>query len=224
MRRSSSRFAIGFVVLAALASAATVAALGAATGIDLSSGGIGSPPPDFEFRRADNRADEWTVVADPTASGGLAIERIGREPSEDRHSLAIYMPLSLKNADVSASFNLVSGAFPNAGIALRLASPDDYLLVVATSLEGRVDLFRVVDGNEERIAGVEADVMADHWQLIRVVVEDDHITVWLDHQLLFQAWDRTFLKDGRIALWAEEDSTTRFHRIEITALPYTEHD
>jgi hypothetical protein len=39
---------------------------------------------------------------------------------------------------------------------------------------------------------------------------------------LFTGWDQTFLADGRIGLWTQEDNVTRFDQFEITALPWSE--
>ena len=187
--------------------------------------GIGVSPADFEFWRTGAGAvGDWAVVRDSTSSVGAAIEQSSGDHAENRYPLAIYKPLALKNVEVSTSFKLVSGTAPTAGIAVRLVNAGSYYVVAANALEGRVDLFRFVDGRRERIAGTEGEVVRNHWQMLRVAVEDDHVTVSLDEQLLFKAWDRTFLKDGRVALWTEEDTVARFDRLEIARLPWSEHD
>jgi len=131
---------------------------------------------------------------------------------------------SLKNVEISASIKLISGAAPTAGIAVRLMNAGNYYVVAANALEGRIDLYRFSGGQRERIAGTEADVARNHWQTLRIEVEGDHITVSLDGQLLFKAWDRGFLNDGHIALWTEEDTVARFDRIEINDHPWSERD
>ena len=40
--------------------------------------------------------------------------------------------------------------------------------------------------------------------------------------LLFTVWDQTFLTNGRIGLWTQEDNVTRFDQFEIAALPWSE--
>jgi hypothetical protein len=44
----------------------------------------------------------------------------------------------------------------------------------------------------------------------------------MDNVPLFTASDRTFLVDGRMGFWTEEDNTTRFDSLEIAALPWLE--
>jgi hypothetical protein len=92
----------------------------------------------------------------------------------------------------------------------------------ALALEARVDLCRVVNGEIERIEGVDADVYADHWQTIELEMEGDRFAVSLDGKLLFTAWDRTFPGDGQVALRTDEDNTTRFDQIKINQLPWSE--
>jgi len=197
----------------------------AANRVDFTQNGIGAPPADFDFwRTGGGSVGNWAVVRDTTAGTGAAIEQSSRDTTENRYLLAIYKPASLKNVDVSASFKVISGASQSAGLAVRLTSASDYYIVAANALEGRVDFYRFKDGKRERIAGTEADVARDHWQSLRVVVDGDHVTVSLDEQLLFRAWDRAFLNDGNIALWTEEDTVARFDLIEISAHPWTERD
>jgi hypothetical protein len=94
--------------------------------------------------------------------------------------------------------------------------------VTANALEDRVDLARVQDGRKRRIGGTDADVILDHWQVLGVRAENDRFSVYLDGRPLFTVSDRTFPKEGRIGLWTEEDNVTRFDRLEITALPWSE--
>lgn len=213
-------------LLAFTANAANETAVRAGvTKIDFAQNGIGAPPEDFEFSRTGNGPPgDWAVVRDVTAGGGAAIEQSSRDPTENRYPLAIYKPASVKNLELSASIKVIAGAAQTAGLAVRLMSPGNYYAVALNALEGRVDLYRFRDGRRERIAGIEADVARDHWQSLRLVVEGDHVTVSLDEELLFKAWDRTFLNDGYIALWTEEDTVARFDRLEITAYPWTERD
>jgi hypothetical protein len=45
--------------------------------IDFAKSAIGSPPSDFEFQRTgEGDLGQWTLVRDPTAAGGVAIEHV----------------------------------------------------------------------------------------------------------------------------------------------------
>jgi hypothetical protein len=211
---------------AALLTACAVApafAVDARVSVDLGEHRIGAPPEDFEFAiTGHGQPGQWTVVRDTTAADGVAIEQSSIDPTENRYPLAIYAPLSLKDFEVSVRFKILKGAMETAGIAARFVDADNYYVVSASALEERVDLFRVVNGKTERIWGTDAGVTRYHWHKLGLVAEHDQFTVFLDDTWLFTAQYRTFLADGRIGLWTEEDNVTRFDRLEITPLPWSE--
>ena len=188
--------------------------------IDFVSNGIGVPPTDFEFwRTGDGDVGQWAVVRDTTAVAGASIEQFSMDKTEDRFPVAIYKPISAKNAEVSMHFKLVSGTMQSAGVAVRLTSASNYYVVRVSALEARVDLLRVIEGKIKRIAGADAGVMRNRWHTLGVVAENDRFTISLDNRSVFTAEDRTFLGDGHIALWTEGENVTRFEEIEITPLP-----
>ena len=185
--------------------------------------GIGVPPEDFDFEiTGEGQPGQWSVVRDVTAIHGVAFEQSNTDPTENRFPLAIYKPLSLKNLAASIRLKLINGATQTAGLAFRFVNADNYYVVSASALEERIDLFRVFGGKMQRIGGAEADVALNHWHKLGLVAQGDHFTVSLDNAWLFTAWDRTFLTDGRIGLWTEEDNVTRFDQFEIKALPWSE--
>jgi hypothetical protein len=200
------------------------AAEDATTRIDIAKNGLGIPPGDFEFARSgEGDLGRWTVVRDPTAIKGLAIEHESTDQHEERFPLAIYKPLSMENVAVSVRFKIVSGTMLSAGLALSLRNPASYYAVSASALEQRVDLLLVMNGTVKRIeTGSEVNIERDRWHTLKVTLDDDHFVVALDNTVLFTAYDRTRMKDGRIALWTREDGITRFDQIEIRPLPNTE--
>jgi hypothetical protein len=187
--------------------------------IDFKGNGIGVPPADFEFwRTGQGGAGQWAVVRDATAAAGASIEQFSADQSKDRFPLAIYKPISTKNVAVRAHFKLISGPMQSAGLAFRLTSASNYYLVRASALKEQVELLRVTDGTIEQIAGVDAEVVQDHWQTLGIVAEDDRFTISLDGNWILTVWDKTFARDGHVALWTEDDNVTRFEEIQITPL------
>jgi hypothetical protein len=195
----------------------------ATTKIDIAKNVVGAPPVDFEFARTgEGDLGQWIVVRDPTAIDGVAIEHLSTDQHDDRFPLAIYQPLNLENVEVSVHFKIISGTMKTAGIAVCLRNPGGYYAVSANALERRVDLLLFSNGKTERLDGAEADVTLDSWHTLGVTVNDDHFSVSLDKKVLFTTFDRTRMKDGRIALWTQEDNITRFDQIEIRPLPSPE--
>ena len=220
--------------IATLAAAAFTAALVAAPAtrslvvhagpaVDTGKEDVGAPPVDFEFlRTGGGEPGQWTVVPDTTAVEGTAIEHVSVDPREDRYPLAIYAPLSPRDARISVRFKIIKGSMQTAGLVARFVDADNYYLVSPNALEERVDLFRVQNGRMERIWGTDADVGRYHWQTLDLIVEHDQFTVALDKKWLFTASDRAFLGAGRIGLRTEEDNVTRFDQLEIKPLPSSE--
>ncbi|HEY7299005.1 MAG TPA: hypothetical protein VH684_13945 [Xanthobacteraceae bacterium] len=189
------------------------------TRIEIPKNGIGLPPSEFEFQRTgEGNLGIWKVVLDDTATGGTAIEHLSTDQHEDRFPLAIYKPLSAESVQVNLRLKIVSGVSPTAGIAVSLRNPDNYYAVSVNALEQRVDLFLFSGGKSKRIDGAETNVMWNRWHSLGVIVNDDHFSVSLDRKTLFTGFDRTRMKDGRVALWTQEDNVTRFNQIEIRVL------
>ena len=182
---------------------------------------LGKPPANFDFARTGQGGPgQWVVVSDPTASGGQAIEQSSTDRTDYRFPLAIYTPVSAKNADVSVRFKSVAGKVDQAaGIAMRLIDGDNYYVVRANALEDNVRFYRIVKGTREQLEGANLKVSANEWHTLGLKAEGEHFTIIFDGKQLFTASDRTFAAAGRVALWTKADSVTRFDRIEIAPLP-----
>jgi hypothetical protein len=224
LTRSVARFAAIIGVAAPFAWGGTgLAAEDAATTIDLGKSAIGSPPSGFDFQRTgQGELGQWTLVHDPTAAGGLAIEHVSTDQHDDRFPLAIYQPIASENLEVKVRLKIVSGPSLTAGFAVSLRNPNSYYAISANAFEQRVDLLLFADGNASRVEGAEAEVMPDRWHTLGVTLNDDHFKVFFDGKVLFTAFERTRMKGGHIALWTQEDNVTRFDRIDVHVLPPTE--
>jgi hypothetical protein len=200
---------------------ASASAQDAATSIDIGTNEIGAPPAGFDLPPAgDGKQGRWTVVRDATAKTGLAIEQAGIQTTEDRFPLAIYKPASLKNAEISLRLNAAGGeSDQGGGVAVRLRSPQNYYLVQLDVLRDRVRFSRVSNGASEEIVGIDADIALHSWHTLTVRAKDDEFVVSLDGIWMFTAFDKILSQAGRIALWTEGDSITRFDQIEIAPLP-----
>jgi hypothetical protein len=190
----------------------------AAANVDIPKIEIGAAPSAFDLSQG-----QWTVVGDATAAAGLAIERSGAQTTEDRFPLAIYKPVSIKNAEISLRLKATGGrSDQGGGVALRLSSPQDYYLVQLDARRDRVLFSRVSNGSSEEIEAVDADIASHSWHTLTVRANDDEFVVSLNGIWLFTGFDKTLSLAGRIALWTEGDSITRFDSIAITPLPAAE--
>jgi hypothetical protein len=180
----------------------------------------GTTPPGFSFARTGNgAAGDWRVVADPSAAGQKAIAQISQDRTDYRFPLAVYDAISARNVDAVVRFKPVGGAVDQAGgIAVRLASPDDYYVVRANALEDNVRFYRVVQGRRQEIRGANLKVSSNEWHTLGLRAEGERFTVSFDGTEIFVAQDSTFANPGKIALWTKADSVTHFDTIAITPL------
>jgi hypothetical protein len=180
----------------------------------------GTAPPGFSFARTGNgAAGDWRVAADPSAAGQKAIAQLSQDRTDYRFPLAVYDAISARNVDAVVRFKPVGGTVDQAGgIAVRVATPDDYYVVRANALEDNVNLYRVVKGRRSQIKGFDTKVASSQWHTLGLRAEGDRFSISFDGKLLFTAQDSTFASPGKIALWTKADSVTHFDTIAITPL------
>lgn len=181
----------------------------------------GSPPAGFTFARTGRGGDgEWTVVEDPTAATGRAIEQSSTDRTDYRFPLAMPDSFSADNLNVELRFKAVAGQIDQAGgIAVRLEDADNYYVARANALEDNVRFYRVVNGRREQLAGADLPVTANEWHVLALRAEGERFTVSYDGKTLFSVTDKTFTEAGGVALWTKADSVTRFDQVKITPLP-----
>jgi len=192
-----------------------------ATMINIVGAPTGEAPPGFAFgRTGQGEPGEWRVVADPTPAGGKATAQTSKDKTDHRFPLAVYQPVSTKNVEVTLRFRPVAGTIDQAGgIAVRLATPDDYYVVRANALEDNINFYRVVKGRRSQIKGFNAKVASGQWHTLGLRAEGDTFTVSFDGKPVFTAEDKTFAEAGKVALWTKADSVTHFDTIAIAPLP-----
>ncbi len=212
---------VSALALAFVSVPAASRAQGVSGRIDLSTYPVGPLPPDFltTWRTGQGAPGDWRVVEDASASQGKAIAQVSADPTDYRFPLAVYEPFAVQNAEVSVRFKAVAGRVDRAGgLAVRLRDADNYYVVRANALEGNVNLYRVVKGRRQQIAGASATVSSGEWHTLALRAEDTRFSVSFDGKPLFTATDRTFTGLGKVALWTKADSVTYFDRLNIRPL------
>jgi len=181
----------------------------------------GSPPAGFTFARTGRGQDgEWSVVEDSTATAGQAIEQISTDRTDYRFPLAIPDSFSAADLEVEVRFKAVAGRIDQAaGIAVRLADPDNYYVARANAMEDNVRFYRIVNGRREQLGGANLKVTANEWHKLGLRADGERFTVSYDGKTLFSVTDKTFGEAGGVALWTKADSVTRFDQMKITTLP-----
>jgi 3-keto-disaccharide hydrolase len=213
MTRASCVFktiAAGVTILACIGTAAF--AEGEISMIQIDEMTVGKPPPGFSFAhtgRGSNGA--WTVVADPTAKGGLAVEQTSTDTTDYRFPLAIPASWSAKNLRAEIRFKAVGGKVDRAGgIAVRVEDPDNYYIARANALEDNVTIYHVVNGRRTERKRTNMKVASNQWHTLRVDFQGSHFTVTYNGKKAIDWDDETFKDAGRVGVWTKADSVTLF--------------
>jgi hypothetical protein len=190
------------------------------TTIDLSGAAVGALPAEFTTGLTGQGGPvRWAVVDDASAVSGRALAQSSTDTTDYRFPLAIYQGVSAKDLEVTLRFKPVAGKVDQAGgIAIRLASPDDYYVVRANALEDNVRFYRVVKGRRQQLAGINTKVASGQWHRLAIRAEGNRFTVTFDGTHTFSATDDTFAGAGKVALWTKADSVTHFAEITLKPL------
>jgi hypothetical protein len=174
---------------------------------------IGTPPAGFTFAiarqqtpgrwlvRADGSNHYLTHVAEPAASGGIA--------------LAVLDTLQPVQMRASVRLKLTDGERVG-GLVWRYQDAENFYVAALDLRVQEVALYRVVRGNRIRL-DEEDDLELDDsaWHTLRVVQDDNDIRVTLGGIGVMRARDRTFPDGGRAGVWSGGGATTWFDDLRI---------
>ena len=161
----------------------------------------------------------WQVRIERLLLDGKALVEVSRQAEPNRFPLCIADGPVARNAEVELSFVLHNGSIArSAGMVMRFVDPQDFYLVEADAISGRVRLICVVNGERREIAEHAAALVANKAQTLKLAAVDDGFTVSLDGKVLLQAHDRLIAAPGRFGVWSRGDSQTSFGDLFITVL------
>jgi hypothetical protein len=161
----------------------------------------------------------WQVQLERLLLDGKALVEMSRQPEPNRLPLCIADLPVVKNTEVELAFVAHDGRVARAaGIVLRFADPQDFYVVEADLLAGRVRLLRVLNGEYREIAGRPAALAMDRSQTLGVKVIDASFTVLLNGKVLFETRDDAIAASGRVGVSSRADSFTSIGDLFITVL------
>jgi hypothetical protein len=213
MTRPITLAAVGWLTLASSISVPVAWAASDQVVVDFENMAAGAAPDGFTTGlTGEGKPVHWIVVQDDSAPGeAKALAETSGDTTSYRFPLAIYDGLAAKDVDVSVRFKPISGEVDQAaGLMVRVLDTDNYYIARANALEDNVRLYKVVDGDREQFAGVDAAVEQGQWQILGLRVEGDRFEVSLNGAVVFSATDDTFSQEGEVGLWTKADSLTHF--------------
>jgi len=159
------------------------------------------------------------VREDAQAFGGRRVlAQSSSDRTDYRFPVCVYDGVSAKDVEVWVRFKAVSGEVDRAGgIVARYQDQDNYYIVRANAIENNVRLYRLVGGKRWQIAGVDAQVTAGEWHMLRLAVKGSRFSVSFDGRLLFEADDSAIRDAGKVGVWTKSDSVAHFDDLKIEA-------
>ncbi len=125
---------------------------------------------------------------------------------------------------ISTSFKTISGNIDQAaGIIFRIQDKDNYYILRTNALENNVNIYKYIGRRRSAIKEGSGKVVPGQWQELRVEAIGNHISGFLNGQLVVEATDDTY-KAGKVGLWTKADSVTCFDDVMVNSLsdPNTE--
>lgn len=185
---------------------------------DFSATPLGELPKGWtEARTGQGEGSVWRVVEDPAPpSGTKVLAQTAAGPSH-LFNLCLLDGSSFQNVDLSVVFKAVQGkSDQGGGLVWRCRDADNYYVARMNPLEDNYRLYKVVQGKRTQLIGQNGvKVPAGEWHLLRVVMQGDRITCWLDEKKLLEATDSTFPEAGQVGLWTKADAQTYFDDFEV---------
>jgi hypothetical protein len=168
--------------------------------------GLGSPP-------------IWEVRVERYLLDGKALIEASRIAERNRFPLCIADLPVARNAEVELPFVAHEGGSARvAGLVLRFVDPQDFYVVEADALAGRVRLLSIINGERREIAGRDARLVVGNAETLGVKAIDNRFEVTLDGKPLFEATDAGLAGAGRLGIWSRADSDTSFGDLFVTVL------
>jgi hypothetical protein len=161
----------------------------------------------------------WQVRIERYLLDGKSLIEDSHIAEPNRFPLCIADRPVAKNAEVELPFVAHEGGSARvAGLVLRFVDPQDFYVVEADALAGRVRLLSIVNGGRREIAGRDARLATGKAETLGVKAVDDRFDITLDGKPLFEATDAGLTAAGRLGIWSRADSDTSFGDLFITIL------
>jgi hypothetical protein len=180
----------------------------------------GAAPAGFDLvTTLDAPPGRWVIERD---GEGKVLAQLDADTTDRRFAMAVARDATYTDLRLSVRGKPISGDVDQAvGLVWRWQDADNYYVARSNVLERNVRLYRVVNGNRIKFAGVEnVELATGTWHTLKIEHVGARIRVFVDDRELFEAEDRTFAGAGRIGVWTKADSVTSFDDLTAELLEH----
>jgi hypothetical protein len=151
---------------------------------------------------------KWMVIKDSTAPSG---PNVLYQSGEGTFPWCVIPRVSLIDGFVEVKFKPLSGKIDRAGgLIWRFKDGNQYYVARANALENNVSLYCVKKGKRRTIKYVDAQVIHNEWNTLRVDFAGDVIKVFLNGEKYIDLKDKNIFGAGAVGVWTKADSKTLF--------------
>ncbi len=167
---------------------------------------------------------EWKVLDD---EGNKVLAQVSMDNPSYHFNVITYDGYELKDMELTVRLKGVLGKEDRGGgFVWRFTDKDNYYVVRANPLENNVVLYKVVKGKRSdlplvgkgRTYGMKVPPLGSQWNTLKLRVEGNTFTVWLNGKELYKVQDDTFTNAGKIGLWTKADAYTYFDDYHVKEL------
>jgi len=166
----------------------------------------------------------WQVVDD---NGNKVLAQLTKNNPNYHFNDIVFDNIVAKNIELQVKIKAVTGnEDQGGGFIWRFTDADNYYVVRENPLEDNVVLYKVENGkrtdlpliNKGRTYGVNVDKLGNGWNTLKLTVENNLFTVYLNNKQLFQVKDSTFKNAGKTGLWTKADAVSYFDDFTVKIL------
>jgi hypothetical protein len=151
---------------------------------------------------------KWMVIRDSTAPSG---PNVLYQSGEGTFPWCVIPRVSLTDGFVEVKFKPLSGKIDQAGgLIWRFKDGNQYYVARANALEDNVSLYYVQKGKRRTIKYVDAQVLHNEWNTLRVEFAGDVIKLFLNGKKHIELKDKNISGPGAVGVWTKADSKTLF--------------
>jgi hypothetical protein len=163
----------------------------------------------------------WKVVID---NGNKVLAQLSQDRPGYHFNDIVLNELNVKNVEMEVKIKGVDGRKDQGGgFIWRFTDKNNYYVVRENPLENNVVLYKVKNGKRTdlpilgkgRTYGVDVNPLGNDWNTLKIKVNDDLFTVYLNGKELFKVKDNTFTNAGKIGLWTKADAVSFFDDLKI---------
>ncbi len=177
-----------------------------------------------QYATGRGESTEWKVVDD---NGNKVLAQVSKDNPNYHFNDVVFDGTEAKNMELTVKMKGVHGRMDQGGgFIWRFTDRNNYYVVRANPLEDNVVLYKVKDGKRTdlpivgkgRTYGVNVKKLGNGWNTLKLTVQDDLFTVYLNGEELFKVKDQTFTGAGKIGLWTKADAVSYFDDFQIKIL------